>query len=165
MLSGLFAQQNENFLGIVDDRDQNVDLSLDRVMTLYEARLDTGPLDTSAISEAPVSSLTETVSDYERLPDAGKRAVQLLVRATLNFALKNEAFASGAIEGDPSRHALFEVVLDERDAHIAEAVLASEHEKIMLLYGLLHFNGIYERLREADPDYRILNVVEYHPFR
>ena len=42
---------------------------------------------------------------------------------------------------------IFSVILDERNKYIAQEILTRKDEKIMILYGLMHFQGVFELLK------------------
>lgn len=65
---------------------------------------------------------------------------------------------------DPRLADVFAVILGARDAHVADELLASPEKKFFLTYGLMHFDGIYARLKASDPAYAIIKVEAYHPF-
>jgi hypothetical protein len=57
---------------------------------------------------------------------------------------------------------IFDIILDDRNSHVVSELESSSEEFIIVLYGLMHFEGIYEELRKNDPSWRI-DSIDYIP--
>jgi uncharacterized protein YbaP (TraB family) len=82
----------------------------------------------------------------------------------MNFIMKNDS-AQQAIMSVTGQEDLFATILGDRNKHLSDAILESKDDKIMILYGMLHFNGVYEILQTKNPDWHIEKVEFEYPVR
>jgi hypothetical protein len=166
--AGLVAQDDFEFTGLVNDRESNLDVDLDTVVRRIHERSGSGVAlaGTSTGSQASAA----VALDLDRFAaEAGKLTRHELAlfeyfnRAMLNFMLKLDSLPESLAAADPRYADLFAVILDERDEHIAHGILESPEKKLFLTYGLMHFNGVYARMKKADPKYAIVKIEPYYP--
>ena len=144
-LTGLVFQGDVDFSGLARE-DINVDLSVDDIMSIFHDR------DYTFASPRIADEFSEMFDQIEstigRLTPRQRRSAQYAYQAffTLMFHMTNSGDLSLPTEELP----IFHVILDDRNAHIARAVHESEHDKIDLLYGALHYGGIVEELKRLD---------------
>lgn len=55
------------------------------------------------------------------------------------------------------------VVLDFRNRHLADRIMAESHDKIYVTYGADHLRGLVRELRERDPQWRVETVKWVRP--
>lgn len=63
---------------------------------------------------------------------------------------------------DPS---LRDAILSQRNKHVVDTLLVDEKTQIVILYGALHFEGIYELLRADNPQWKITSIEAYYPYK
>lgn len=103
--------------------------------------------------QAVPSELTPSVEDmfeelgasYDALTPKAQKSISYGYRAAFNAILHFVKKADMTLPVDEVP--IFQVILDDRNQHIARSIHESEHDKIYLTYGALHFDGILEELR------------------
>ncbi len=50
---------------------------------------------------------------------------------------------------------LFEVILQDRNIHLANEIEKTKHKKIIITYGLMHFKWTLDLLKQQDPNWKI----------
>lgn len=86
----------------------------------------------------------------------------LLMRAVLDYFIKNNGSLDNMIVSFPPE--LFRAILHDRNVHIVSTLEADDHLHFALVYGALHFQGIYEILRSHDPNWKILSITPIYPY-
>jgi hypothetical protein len=59
----------------------------------------------------------------------------------------------------------FEVILWERNKVLVDAIENSKYEQIFVTYWLIHFDWVYELLKEKDPNREIIEVKNLYPIK
>lgn len=111
---GYKAQDNNEFLGIVNDKDYNVDVTPSELIEAYESRY-------GAIE------ITET-----------NRATPI----------------SQAIKPSVPNEQMKTVILDFRNEYLAKAIHESDHDKILVLYGAEHREGLFLELQKLNATWK-----------
>ena len=158
----LREQRNKEFLGIVNNNDKNVDVSIDNLMALYEKRIKEG---WKLEKTAPPINIGPLVD--ESMKNIWPRELSIFIylnQAIMNFIMKNDD-AQQAIMSITGQQDIFATILGDRNKHLADAILESKDDKIMILYGMLHFNGVYELLQNNNPDWHVEKVEFEYPVR
>ncbi|HRI36243.1 MAG TPA: hypothetical protein PK765_04150 [bacterium] len=153
-------QTDYEFIGRVNDQDLNVDLDMDTIVERIRERLPTASLSGTVSEPMDFSTLS---AQLDRASENQRRVIAYLNRTLLNFFTKIQSIVP-LTAVDPTLADVFSVVLGERDEHVARALVQSQEKRIFLTYGLLHFDGIYARLKREDPDYAIIKIEPYYPF-
>ena len=86
----------------------------------------------------------------------------LLMRAILDYFIKNDGSLDNMTASFPPE--LFRAILHDRNSHIVSTLEADDHLHFALVYGALHFQGIYEILRSHDPNWKILSITPIYPY-
>lgn len=157
-LYGIVAQDNDMFLGLVNDRDYNIDVSIDDIMDKYNQKessksSDTPPSPSYNINDEVLGKLSE-LGEYELL------ALRFINQAFLNFIMKNDSFRNGVISMLGNED-IFSVILDDRNKHIVEEINTRTDESIFLIYWLMHFQGVFDLLKNSDNRWEIINTESY----
>ncbi len=170
-------QENEDFLGIKNNLDFNIDLSIDEIVELYLKKFPSKKNEIKQLQEndsilshfwkedITQDSSNLTMELLKRLSEKDDK--QLLVlryvnKSMLNFIIKHEGLRNFIIEkiGKPD---IFSVILDDRNVHIVEEIEKSEHKKIFIIYGLMHFEWILHILQKSDPRWEIIETKYKYP--
>ncbi len=149
---GLVAQGSGLYTGIPSRSLQNVDISIDTIISL----IGTGNQVPESIPidlENELRNITERTDNFLFGP---------LIRAFLNFLLRNGGDIDLPMETLPGK--LYHTILYERNLHIVNAIEASDQKNIVLVYGALHFEGIYSLLRSHDPKWSISSIKPLYPY-
>lgn len=146
-LTWLVFQWDVNFLGLAQ-QDFNVDLSIDDIMRLYD---DQGYQPVSTPFAADFSQdMKEITQQLQWLTPRQKKSVQYVYRAFFNVML--HLVDQWQLELPVDQIQIFNVILDDRNDFVAKTIDESEYDKIYLMYGALHFSGVYDEIRRLQPD-------------
>ncbi len=148
------AQDNSQFLGLHNDLDFNIDMDMDQIMQLYQQKVSTSQQSQSKIPAEVLDVNTEIITLLSELSPRQKKILVYVNQAMLNFFTKNEALRNTILKNLWNQD-IFSVILDERNKIIADAIINSPHKKIHITYGLLHFEGVFELLKQNDPAWRL----------
>ncbi len=149
---GLVAQGSGLYTGIPAWSLQNGDISIDTIISL----IGTGnqvPESTPIDLENELRNITERTDNFLFGP---------LIRAFLNFLLRSGGDIDLPMETLPGK--LYHTILYERNLHLVNAIEASDQKNIVLVYGALHFEGIYSLLRSHDPKWSISSIKPLYPY-
>lgn len=150
-LYGVVAQDNNSLLWIINNKDYNVDLNLDEIMTLYREK-----------TNAPASEVVWKVYNIEKdiiwkLSELNTRQMFLLRyfnQAFMNFIMKHESLRENILKLS-GKQDIFSVILEDRNKHLAKNILQSDHRKIITTYGLMHFTWVLKLLQSVNPKWKI----------
>lgn len=135
----------------------SVDLSIDDIMKI----MGTGSILTTTGSlknvESEILEILPTMSHQESV------FIRWMATGFLNWSLKQPQDTSMAlIPIDQSK--LFETIIDRRNDKIVEYILAHPKQKIAIVYGALHFNGVYESLQKIDKNWTTIDIKNSTPY-
>ena len=158
-LYGVQAQDNNDFLWLVNNLDYNIDLNLDQVMDLYREKIWSGDIEWGWLlaSSGALNINQEVISRLSELWDKELQILQYVNQWMLNFMIKHEALREFLISKLANQD-IFSVILDDRNRHIANEILTRGDEKIIILYGLMHFEWVLQLLQEHDNSWEIYNT-------
>ncbi len=162
-LYGVTFQDNNDFIGLVNNLDFNVDLTLDEIIKIYEKKV---PLSSSEKSKS-----TEIINASElilnKLNELNNRELKVLIyinQAILNTIIKNDSKAKELIKSFWNQD-LFNVILDDRNKNLADTIIKSEYNKIYITYWLLHFDWMYKLLQKNNPNWKIISTRYFFPIK
>ncbi len=150
---GLVAQDDQIFSGISSGSIRSVDLTLDQIVAL----MGTGEVLSSDPPIDPTLEL-ESLRDAQSWP-----LLWYILRWVLNFTLSH--ISGTDIIFDTMNPRLREAILSKRNKHVVDTILADEKTNIVILYGALHFEGIYELLHRDSPLWKIGTIEPYYPYK
>jgi hypothetical protein len=156
------AQNQNDFLGIYNTLDFNIDMTLDEIVAIYESKKTTTPSNQKKIETTDITQ--DVITQIESL---NARQLEILIyfnQAILNFFTKHEGIRNAVIAAMWNQD-IFWVILDERDKHLVENIEASSYDKIFITYGLLHFEGVFEQLKSKDSRWEIIDTQLLFPIQ
>lgn len=164
-LYGVVHQEQEDFLGIRNDLDYNVDLDIDTIVQLYLEKVPKEVRNSYLDSpwEDPLPDITQDL--FSRLEQLNERQLGLLRyinQSLLNFMIKHDGLRN-QIVSQLNMQDIFSVILDERDQYIAQEILVSPQEKIFVMYGLMHFEWVFALLQRSDSNWEIIDTSYSYP--
>lgn len=157
-LYGVTFQNNQNFLWVVNNLDYNVDISIDDVMQLYELEEHhekTPPENVEDINKTLLEELS-------KIDDVSLKILIYVNQWILNFMIKSDTLKD-TLMNEFWNKALFDVILHKRNEVVAKKIIQSKDQKIFVLYWQLHFQWIYELLKEKDPRWSIIQTQSFYP--
>jgi len=175
-LYGVVSQDNKEFLGLKNSKDFNVDLNIDQIIEKYiEKTMSPEQKNayekSTAQGKAPAFSLelnTPTPTNNDILDSLSQlNDTQLLILRYINQAFLNFFFKHSALQEKVVRMAgiedIFSVILDDRNTNLAQQIEKTQFKNIFVIYGKLHFEGVFKDLQASDPNWKILQTKSYFP--
>ena len=156
-------QNTKDFLGIVNDKDFNVDLNVDEIMSLYDKKINSSWVE-SKYDNAVYDVSSEVVNLLSQLNDRELKLLVYINQSILNFLMNNDSMLRSMADTFSNKD-LFEVILDERNKVVSDTIIKSEYDKIYITYGLMHFKWIYELLKQSDPNWKVIDVKYLYPIK
>lgn len=158
-LYGVRAQDNSEFLDIINNLDYNIDLNLDNVMDLYREKIWTGATKKSwLLGDGKVHDLNEEVIQKLSLLSPKELVVlRYINQGLLNFMIKHESLRNFLISKLANQD-IFSVILDDRNTHLTQEILIRKDKKIIILYGLMHFEWVFNLLKQQDNSWEIIDT-------
>ncbi len=154
------AQDNEDFLWLENNLDYNIDINIDQIMEIYRKKTATNSQDSASSflqSEATMDMNSLVINQLSQLNERQLWALRYINQSLLNFMIKQENLRNLIVEKVANRD-LFSVILDSRNEHIVSEIMARWDEKIVIIYGLMHFEWVFELLQQQDPNWEIINT-------
>ncbi|MBX9809638.1 hypothetical protein K2X92_04600 [Candidatus Gracilibacteria bacterium] len=145
-VANLILLQNQNNQVLFDQINTgslvSVDLSVDDIVTFMGTGNMVGTGELVSI-EGELRTIMGTINDRER------SFVSWIARGLLNWSLKQSADIDTLITTGPQSK-LFSAIIDRRNDKIIEYIESNPKQKIAIVYGALHFNGVYEALQKKN---------------
>lgn len=162
----LRAQNNQDFLWLVNNQDFNIDTNIDEIVSMYEAKYGVvDKMQNQVIKQETPFDVEKYVAEI--VSTFNDREMKILIyvnRAIMNFIVKSQAIQDFALEKTGSKN-VFDIILNNRNKILATEIQNSEHKKMYVLYGLLHFKWVFDILQKSDPNWQIVSVKYYYPVR
>lgn len=159
-LYGLEVQKNSDFLWLVNDLDYNVDVSMDDIIENYEKIPDRHLSESKEVVDIN-SSIIEA---FAEMNDKQLYMFREIMYAIMWFFYKNES-VWWFVKDNLANEALFKVILDKRNEYIADYIISNDHDKVFIMYWELHFDWVFELLKENDSNWRIEKTDYLYPLK
>ena len=146
------------YTGIASGSLVSVDLSIDEIVKLMSS----GSTNTSSTGslkniETDIQLAISQLSNRERI------FIGWIARGILNWSLKqSDSINSMLISWSQSK--LFETIINRRDDRIVEYITSHPNQKIVVVYGALHFNWVYESLQKIDKNWKTIEIKNSTPY-
>lgn len=144
---GLENQNNNDFLGLVNNKDYQVDVTIEDVINKYEKVYGTITIDKNA---KPIDVWT-TIWDFTKEFKPLLPVIRTYNRAIINFTIKNSLFRQNLVKLI-NKSNFFDVIINYRSESLAEEVVKRKDKKIFVIYGMEHFKSFFNHLNKIDPD-------------
>ncbi len=152
-------QNNFIFLNQINDKDFNVDIWIDEIIKFYNIK--TKNIETS--KNSPIDANKEILKVLSNL---NQRELKILVyfnQAILNALIWNKTILKNM--ENMNNKELFNVILDERNKILANEIINSKYKKIFVTYWKLHFDWVFEILKQNDKNWKITEIKYLYPIR
>ena len=160
------SQDNRSlFAGISTGSLVSVDLSVDDIMTLMGtgATIDTPSTISGAVSPSLPDLGAEIIATRDSLTPQERIFVGWVGRGLLSWSLRRSDDLDALLIA-PSQSQLFTTIIDRRNDAIIEYIQTHPQENIAIVYGALHFNGVYEALQRLSPSWQISHIENSEPY-
>ncbi len=151
-------QNNKEFLWLVNDKDFNIDISMDEIIAFYDKK----DLWEKNL-KAPLDANKEIIKVLSKLNEKELKILVYFNQAILNALIWNK-YILAQME-NASNKELFEVILWERNNILANEILNSPHKKIFITYWKLHFEGVFNILKQKDNNWKIIKEEKFYPIK
>ncbi len=159
----LVNQNNQIFLWLVNDLDFNVDISIDEVMEKYET-IKSQAWISNRNYQSPLDAWEIITNELQRLKPRELTILRYVNKSFVNMIIKSEGLQQ-SIQNNFSNKELFKVILDERNKVIADKINTGDDTKIVMTYWLLHFEWIFNILKQNDIKWRIEKIDYLYPLK
>lgn len=157
-LYGVSAQNNNDFLWLENNQDYNIDLNLDEIIKIYNTKqINTSQQVNEETNSEVLDINSEILSLLSNLNQRELAVVRFFNQSIMNFMIGQESLRETLLE-QSGKTDIFSVILDERNEHLVDEILKNEHQKIHILYGLMHFEWVYKLLQASDPRWEIIQT-------
>ena len=153
-------QNNDDLLWIENNEDYNVDLSIDTIMEIYDAKH-------SAWKKVNREVIDASAEITNILAELNEKQLHILVyvnQAILNTIISSPKLRDNILKISGNTD-IFDVILNDRNIFLVDEIINSEHEKIFTTYWLMHFEWILELLQKNDPRWQIIDVQYLYPIQ
>ena len=153
-------QDTREFLWLVNNKDFNVDLNIDDIIKIYEEK--TKNLEKTYNEPQDINNqIIKTLSD---LNEKELKILVYLNQAILNRIIESDSIQDFATENFANKE-LYDVILNERNKVVTDEIITSEYDKIFVTYWLLHFEWVFELLKENDTNWEIKSTKYFYPIK
>lgn len=159
----LVNQNNEMFLGLVNDKDYNVDVSIDDIMNDYQD-LKKQNWTQNREYQVPLDAWELIINELSKLKENELKVLRYINKAFVNVIVKSPELQS-SIQNNFANQELFEVILNKRNQIIADKIINSEDKNIIATYWMLHFDWIFKILKQNDIKWKITRIDYLTPIQ
>lgn len=160
----LRAQDNNDFLNLINNKDYNTDVSMDTIIQKYEKKywkVIPGKKYNN-ISDSPVKIEDFIDQVVKSFTENELKVLIQINRAMMNLIIKNENIRN-TIMASSWQWNLFDIILDDRNDVIVKSIVQSKENKIHILYWLMHFNWVWQSLQQQDTNWKLINIRYFKP--
>lgn len=157
-------QDNSIYYWLVNDKDFNVDLSIDEIIKLYEKNSIKSENNEANQTKLPIDINTEIIKFLSSLTENQKKVLIFVNQSILNLIIKNNDFQD-YIKDNFANKELFKIILEERNKVLSKKIINSTDNKIFITYWLMHFKWVFKLLKENDNKWKIINTDYLIPIR
>lgn len=159
-------QENEMFFNLVNDNDYNVDLSIDKIIEYYEKETSKNETNNSKdINITPTADINNLIKEaLNTLTDEQLVVIRYINKAIINMIIKNENIQA-SLTNNLWNKDIFNIILWKRNELVASEIINNENKKIIITYWLLHFNGIFELLKNNDKNWKLVKTDYFYPLK
>ena len=157
-------QDNRMFLWLVNDLDFNVDLTMDEIVEEYDKKIAQKQDGEEFENKLPMDA-NEII--LESLSQLNERELKILVyinQAILNFIIGSDS-TQDFLTNNFANVDLFDVILWKRNEVLTKAIVESEYDNIYITYWLLHFDWVFELLKQNDEKWKIVSEKYLYPIQ
>lgn len=147
----LGLDNQKNHMGHIKENDINADMSATDLIALMKKYKTEKP----HVEDMNVN-IEDSLNSLKEANDFTKVMIKAAMRGMLKIASEGEVNMEESL--------LQDVILEERDQRMFDIISNIESNKIIVHYGALHFKGFFERLKETDSNWKIINEKEIKAF-
>ncbi len=160
----LTNQNNSIFLWLINNKDYNVDLTLDQIMKLYNQKIKNKSKKEleKQLPKQVIDINTQVTNALAQLNPKELMIIRFINKWLINLIIKNQIIQD-SIMNNFSNKTLFNVILQQRNKNIAQTIEKSKYNKIFITYWLMHFKWVFGLLKSNDSKWRISKIKFFYP--
>lgn len=159
----LVNQDNSIFLNLVNNKDINVDVNIDEIVKKYD-ELKIQNWNQNRVYNDAIDINKELTKELSKLTPKELELLRYINKSFINVIVKNKEIQN-TIQNEFANQELFDVILNQRNKIIAEKIISSDDKKIIATYGMLHFDWIYNILKQNDIKWQITKIDYLYPLK
>lgn len=156
LLYGLKAQNNEEFLNLINEKDYQADVSFDDIISYFEKNKypiinykDSKPID-----------ITPVLKEFKEKYSFAIPVIQQYNQSLINFMIKHSWLREFVMK-KINKEDFFDIIINYRSEFLAKEVVKNKQDKnIFIIYGMEHFKSFFNYLNELDDNNWKLIKVE-----
>lgn len=152
----LSAQDEKIFDWIESEKLISIDMKMDEIAELL------GPSENIATPEN--IDFNEFFNVFDNFSDFQKFAFRQSLYSIMNLSLRLSNFESLMQKIPESQKKLFDIILNTRNKKVLDYIISHPEQKIAIVYGALHFEGIFAELLKNDNSWKIISVEKFFPY-
>jgi len=156
-------QDNSIYYNLVNNKDYNIDLSIDEIIEYYE-ELETTNQSSILKSEKVVDINWEVIKTLSQFNKKEMKILRYLNKAMLNLILWSETIQTTLTNNFTNKN-LFKIILNKRNDVLSNEIINSKHNKIFITYWLLHFKWVFKLLQKNDKNWKIIKTEYLYPIQ
>jgi hypothetical protein len=86
-----------------------------------------------------------------------------IARALLNIALRYQGISDSWLDSIDS--SIQEAIINQRNQYVVDRLITESDKNIVIVYGALHFSGMYELLQQKNPKWHIVSLLPFFPYQ
>jgi len=162
-LYGLVNQDNTQFLGLINNLDYNIDISIDEIVKYYDD-LKIKNNNQNRIYKEPLNASEIIINKLASLRENELKVLIYINKSFMNLIIKSD-WLKNTIQKEFTNKDLFDIILNKRNEVIADKIILWEDKNIIITYGLLHFNWVFELLKQNDIKWKIEKIDYLYPIK
>ncbi len=156
-------QDNSIYFNLVNNKDYNIDLSIDEIMEFYQ-KSETKKIKVKNKKSEVMDINAEIITTLASLNDKELSILRYINKALLNFIIWSEK-TQDIVMSNFTNKELFSIILDKRNEVLAKKIIESDDKKIFITYWLLHFKWVFEILNKSDKNWKITKTGYLYPIQ
>lgn len=155
-LVDLKEQTSDLYSGIDSSKMISIDMTMDEIADNLPQNFDS-----KNIQNLDFSENIEIVRNFSKFQ---KFLFNNAIYAILNISLKNTNSEILLQNLSESHQKLFDIILNTRNKKVVDYIISHPEEKIAIVYGALHFDGIFAEIKKYDNSWKIISVEKFFPY-
>lgn len=158
-------QDNSIYMNLVNNKDFNIDLSLDEIMKFYEKSNIPENKKINILEKNEVVDVNkEIIKTLSSLNHKELSILRYINKGILNFMIWSKGTQNFVMDNFSNKK-LFSIILDKRNEVLSDEIIKSEYNKIYVTYWLLHFEWVFELLKKNDKNWKIIEEKYSYPIK
>ncbi len=161
-------QDNSIYLGLENNKDYNIDLSIDEIIKYYENDSSEDSPNNKLMkwmnNSEVVDINSEIIKTLSSLNEKELSILRYINKGMLNFMIWSEG-TQNLVMNNFTNQKLFSIILDKRNEVLSDKIITSNDKKIFITYWLLHFKWVFDILKKSDNKWKVTKTEFLYPIQ